>query len=98
MNKRFLFIFSGIVFYLPVFASFPVVDPEIVEEAFKLDKTAFIIGLLTTVALPYSLILLLLFRKKNSRKSLARGWLIGAVAILILFLAVVLGPESFFIY
>lgn len=98
MNKKVLFIFFGIVLCLPVFASFPVVDSEIVEEAFKLDKTAFIIGLLTTVALPYSLILLLLFSKKNSRKSLARGWLIGAVAILLIFVYALLGPEAFFIY
>ncbi len=98
MNKKLLFIFFGVVICFPVFASFPVVEPEIVEEVFKLDILAFIIGLLTTILLPYSLLLLLLFSKKNSRKSLVRGWLIGILAILLIFIYALLGPEAFFIY
>jgi hypothetical protein len=69
------------------FASFPVetqnalTDPE----KFRLDKLAFLIGILTTpFLLLYGLPLLLLFiKKKNFRGSLAWGWLAGLVLIIL---------------
>ena len=65
------------------FASFPVESQilltELDPEKFKLDKVAFIIGILTFwMMFLFGLPLLLLFiNKKNFRSSLAWGWLVG---------------------
>tara|TARA_B100000579_G_C22475271_1_gene685308 strand:- start:180 stop:491 length:312 start_codon:yes stop_codon:yes gene_type:complete len=79
------------VFSVLVFASFPVdiiMDPEVAaSEKFKLDTTAFIIGILTFFLLPYSLVLLFI-RKKNFRGSLAWGWLVGLILLVLFFLFV----------
>ena len=72
------------------FASFPVetqiILTETDPEAFKLDAWGFIIGILTVLLLPYSL-LLLFIRKKNFRRSLAWGWLAGIVLIILIIIA-----------
>lgn len=65
------------------FASFPVESQilltELDTDKFKLDKVAFIIGILTFwMMFLFGLPLLLLFiNKKNFRGSLAWGWLAG---------------------
>ena len=83
------------------FASFPVetqtllTDPE--YERFKLDTLGFIVGILTCLLLPYSL-LLLFIRKKNFRGSLAWGWLAGFVLIILIFVVAFTAPEIQFMY
>ena len=85
------------LFILPTifaFASFPVEmqailsDPD--PERFKLDTLGFILGILTCLLLPYSL-LLLLIKKKNFRGSLAWGWLAGFILIILLIIAIATG-------
>ena len=77
---------------ISAFAAFPVATQamlaEVDPEKFKLDAWGFIIGILTVLLLPYSL-LLLFIRKKNFRGSLAWGWLTGLVLILLLVIAIV---------
>ena len=72
---------------LAAFAAFPVETQALIADAdpdkFKLDWWGFIIGILTLVLLPYSL-LLLFIRKKNFRGSLAWGWLAGLVLIILI--------------
>jgi hypothetical protein len=83
------------------FASFPVetqtllTDPE--SERFKLDTLGFIVGILTCLLLPYSL-LLLFIRKKNFRGSLAWGWLVGFVLIILIFVVAFTAPEIQLMY
>ena len=83
------------------FASFPVESQMLLSEAdsekFKLDNLGFIIGILTCLMLPYSL-LLLFIKKKNFRGSLAWGWLAGWVLILLIVLLIFIGPEFMFLY
>ena len=83
------------------FASFPVETQIILTEtdpkAFKLDTWGFIIGILTVLLLPYSL-LLLFIRKKNFRRSLAWGWLAGIVLIILIIIAIFAGPEIQLMY
>jgi hypothetical protein len=73
------------------FASFPVetqavlTDPE--SDKFKLDTLGFIVGILTCLLLPYSL-LLLLIKKKNFRGSLAFGWLAGFILLILVVIAI----------
>ena len=67
------------------------------SEKFKLDTLAFIIGILTCLLLPYSL-LLLFVKKKHFRGSLAWGWLAGWVLILLIALLIFIGPEFMFLY
>ena len=68
---------------LAAFAAFPVESQILLTESdperFKLDKVAFIIGILTFwLMFLFGLPLLLLFiNKKNFRGSLAWGWLAG---------------------
>ena len=80
-----LFLFGSIC--VLAFASFPVEMQALIAdtdpEFFKLDKWGFIIGILTLILLPYSL-LLLFIRKKNFRGSLAWGWLAGLVLIILI--------------
>ena len=72
---------------LAAFAAFPVETQALIADAgpdkFKLDWWGFIIGILTLLLLPYSL-LLLFIRKKNFRGSLAWGWLAGLVLIILI--------------
>ena len=79
------------------FASFPVETQVILTEAdpdkFKLDRWGFLIGILTLLLLPYSL-LLLFIRKKNFRGSLAWGWLAGLVLVILLVIAIELVPSG----
>ena len=86
------------------FAAFPIEAQTLIADAdpesFKLDAWGFIIGILTLILLPYSL-LLLFIRKKNFRGSLAWGWLAGLVLIIliaILSLFVVSTDEFMFLY
>ena len=92
MKKVILFCFFGILNFM-IFASFPVegqlliadTDPEV----FKLDIWGFIIGILTT---PFFLLfaiplLLLLINKKNFRKSLFIGWLVGLLLLVLIIIA-----------
>ena len=69
------------------FAAFPVETQILLTETdpdkFKLDRLGFIIGILSLILLPYSL-LLLFVRKKNFRGSLAWGWLAGLVLIILI--------------
>ena len=82
--KRVLFFLFGCL-SISLFASFPVetktllTDPD--PQKFKLDAWGYIIGILTFLMLPYSL-LLLFVRKKNFRGSLAWGWLTALLLIL----------------
>jgi len=86
---------------MAAFASFPVESQMLLTEAdpekFKLDTLAFIIGILTCLLLPYS-VLLLFIKKKNFRGSLAWGWLAGWVLILLIALLIFIGPEFMFLY
>ena len=83
------------------FASFPVetqtllTNPE--SERFKLDALGFIVGILTCLLLPYSL-LLLFIRKKNFRRSLAWGWLTGFVLIILIIVVAFAAPEIQLMY
>ena len=83
------------------FASFPVETQVLIAdtdpEAFKLDTWGFIIGILTVLLLPYSL-LLLFIRKKNFRGSLAWGWLAGLVLIILIIIAAFAEPEIQLMY
>ena len=86
------------------FAAFPIEAQTLIEDAdpesFKLDTWGFIIGILSLILLPYSL-LLLFIRKKNFRGSLAWGWLAGLVLIIliaILSLLAVSADEFKFLY
>ena len=83
------------------FAAFPVESQMLLTEAdpekFKLDTLGFIIGILTCLLLPYS-VLLLFIKKKNFRGSLAWGWLAGWVLILLIALLIFIGPEFMFLY
>lgn len=78
---------------LAAFAAFPVESQILLTETdperFKLDKVAFIIGILTFwLMFLFGLPLLLLFiNKKNFRGSLAWGWLAG---LLLPFLIVII--------
>ena len=93
--KRAAFFFLFGCLSITLFASFPVetktllTDPD--PEKFKLDAWGYIIGILTFIILPYSLVLLFV-RKKNFRGSLAWGWLTALVLLIALFLA------AFFIF
>lgn len=86
---------------LAAFAAFPVEAQTILTdtepEKFKLDTLGFIIGILTCLLLPYSL-LLLFVKKKHFRGSLAWGWLAGWVLILLIALLIFIGPEFMFLY
>ena len=92
---------SFICMGMAAFASFPVESQMLLTEAdpekFKLDTLAFIIGILTCLLLPYS-VLLLFIKKKNFRGSLAWGWLAGWVLILLIALLIFIGPEFMFLY
>jgi len=82
MKKIGLFSLFNLLVFI-AFASFPVETQMLLTEAdpekFKLDKVAFIIGILTFwMMFLFGLPLLLLFiNKKNFRGSLAWGWLAG---------------------
>ena len=84
---------------MAAFASFPVESQMLLTEAdpekFKLDTLGFIIGILTFLLLPYS-VLLLFINKKNFRGSLAWGWLAGLVLVLLLILVVFFAEEGGF--
>ena len=84
-----------------LFASFPVETQTLLtdteSERFKLDTIGFILGILTCLLLPYSL-LLLFIRKKNFRGSLAWGWLAGFVLIILVILVAFAGPEIRLMY
>ena len=86
---------------LAAFASFPVEIQALIADTdpayFKLDTWGFIIGILTVLLLPYSL-LLLFIRKKNFRGSLAWGWLAGIVLIILIIIAAVAAPEIQLMY
>ena len=86
---------------LAAFAAFPVEAQTILTdtepEKFKLDTLGFIIGILTCLLLPYSL-LLLFVKKKHFRGSLAWGWLAGWVLILLIAFLIFIGPEFMFLY
>ena len=87
------------------FAAFPVESQallsEVDPEKFKLDTLGFVLGILTLVFLPYSL-LLLFIQKKNFRGSLAWGWLAGLLLTLVLILVVLFieqgGSSSILLY
>ena len=86
MKRVVLFFLFGCLSVI-AFASFPVETQALIADAdpdkFKLDRWGFIIGILTVILLPYSL-LLLFIRKKNFRGSLAWGWLAGLVLIILI--------------
>ncbi len=86
---------------LAAFAAFPVEAQNLLFDAdterFKLNTTAFLLGVLTCWLLPYSL-LLLFIKKKNFRGSLAWGWLAGWLLVLLIALLIFVGPEFMFLY
>ena len=96
MKKAVLFCLFGCAGIF-AFAAFPIetqtliADPD--PEIFKLDTWGFIIGILTLILLPYSL-LLLFINKKNFRKSLVWGWLAGLVLIILIIIAAFAEPEQ----
>ena len=96
MKKAVLFCLFGYVSVF-AFASFPIEAQTLIAdsdpESFKLDTWGFIIGILTFLLLPYSL-LLLFIKKKNFRGSLALGWLAGLVLIILVFIAIELIPSG----
>ena len=96
MKKEVLFCLFGYASIF-AFASFPIETQTLITdsnpESFKLDTWGFIIGILTLIFLPYSL-LLLFIRKKNFRKSLAWGWLAGLVLLILLVIAIGLIPSG----
>tara|TARA_Y100000766_G_C18622372_1_gene466714 strand:- start:29 stop:349 length:321 start_codon:yes stop_codon:yes gene_type:complete len=99
MKKIISFTLFNIILYYS-YASFPVdetfLNNSYESTKFKLNTLAFILGILTTLLLPYSL-LLLFIRKKNFRGSLAYGWLAGALLIvLIVIIGLVLLAEGGF--
>ena len=83
------------------FAAFPVEMQALITDAdpesFKLDKWGFIIGILTLILLPYSL-LLLFIRKTNFKGSLAWGWLAGLVLIILIAILSLFADEFKFLY
>ena len=103
MKRVVLFFLFGCLSVI-AFASFPVETQimltEVDPEGFKLDTWGFIIGILTTpFLLLYGLPLALLFiNKKHFRKSLAFGWLAGAVLIVIIVVLVESELEQLFLY
>jgi hypothetical protein len=83
---------------LAAFAAFPVeVSETLAPEKFKLDTTAFLIGILTSWLFPYAL-LLLFVKKRNFKGSLAWGWLAGWVLLILFALLIFVGPEFMFLY
>ena len=76
---------------ISAFAAFPVESQLLLSETdpegFKLDTWGFIIGIVSILAMPYSL-LLLFINKKNFRRSLAWGWLTGFVLLILLVIAI----------
>ena len=92
--------FFGIISY----ASFPVETQAILTDAenerFKLDTTAFIIGVLTFwLMFLFGLPLLLLFiDKKNFRGSLAWGWLAGLLLPLLIAFFIFAAEDFRFLY
>ena len=90
--KRYLLtLLCAFLGYSAVYASFPVETQVVLTdpEGFKLDAWGFIIGILTILVMPYSL-LLLFIKKKNFRGSLAWGWLAGLVFIILVAIAIVI--------
>ena len=89
------------LFGVIAFAAFPVETQILLSESdpdeFKLDRLGFIIGILSLILLPYSL-LLLFVRKKNFRGSLAWGWLAGLVLIILLAVLSLTLDEFKFLY
>jgi hypothetical protein len=83
------------------FAAFPIEVQTLIADAdpesFKLDIWGFIIGILTVLFLPYSL-LLLFIRKKNFRGSLAWGWFAGFILIILIIIAAFTAPEIQLMY
>ena len=100
MKRVILFSLFGCLSVI-AFASFPVETQVMLTEAdprwFKLDTWGFIIGILSTILLPYSL-LLLFIRKKNFRSSLAWGWLAGIVLIVLIIILSFSLDEFKFLY
>jgi hypothetical protein len=100
MKRVILFSLFGCLSVI-AFASFPVEAQIMLTESdpkvFKLDTWGFIIGILSLILLPYSL-LLLFIRKKNFRGSLAWGWLVGLVLIVLIVILSFSAPEFKFLY
>ena len=100
IKKIGLFCFLSLIAII-TFASFPVLtqtvitDPE--SEKFKIESLGFIVGILTFLLLPYSL-LLLFIRKKNFRGSLAWGWLSACLLFGIILIIYFIAPEIRFLY
>ena len=100
--KKIGLLFSLSFISIIAFAAFPVETQALLTdpESFKLDAWGFIIGILTTpLLLFYGLPCALLFiNKKHFRKSLAFGWLAGAVLIIVIVVLVESGLEQLFLY
>ena len=100
MKKAVLFCLFGYVSVF-AFASFPIEAQTLIAdsdpESFKLDTWGFIIGIISILAMPYSL-LLLFINKKNFRKSLVWGWCAGLVLIILIIIAAFVDPEIQLMY
>ena len=100
MKKAVLFCLFGCAGIF-AFASFPIEAQTLIAdsdpESFKLDTWGFIIGIISILAMPYSL-LLLFINKKNFRKSLVWGWLAGLVLIILIIIAAFADPEIQLMY
>ena len=89
---------------LAAFAAFPVESQILLTESdperFKLDKVAFIIGILTFwMMFLFGLPLLLLFiNKKNFRGSLAWGWLAGLLLPFLIAIIIFAAEDFSFAY
>jgi hypothetical protein len=89
---------------LAAFAAFPIESQMLLTEAdpekFKLDKVAFIIGIITFwMMFLFGLPLLLLFiNKKNFRGSLAWGWLAGLLLPFLIGMIIFAAEDFSFVY
>ena len=89
---------------LAAFAAFPIESQMLLKEAdpdrFKLDKVAFMIGMLTFwMMFLFGLPLLLLFiNKKNFRGSLAWGWLAGLLLPFLISIIIFAAEDFSFAY
>ena len=89
---------------LAAFAAFPIQSQMLLKEAdpdkFKLDKVAFMIGMLTFwMMFLFGLPLLLLFiNKKNFRGSLAWGWLAGLLLPFLISIIIFAAEDFSFAY
>ncbi len=100
MKKISLTVLFGL-FVASLFAAFPIETQSILADAdpekFQFNILAFLLGVITIWLMPYSL-LFLLVKSNNFKKSIAIGWLVGLLLILLLVVALISGFDGLTIY